>query len=153
VAENCRTLFYIKKPKHCWGFHCQYNNKSHRTTATWWTNFQYYSKWTQPMKMVLFPTFVTCFAICRAESLCMRFSSSTKVTGSLSLTKCIPKFLLRDFHVNKTQSGKMKKKHRSRRNRLNWRMNKYCVKPVICFILDIVTHLAPYYKHIYSSLI
>jgi len=28
----------------------------------------------------------------------------------------IPKFLIRDFHVNKTQSGKMKKKHRSRRN-------------------------------------
>jgi hypothetical protein len=24
----------------------------------------------------------------------------------------IPEFLIRDFHVNKTQSGKMKKKHR-----------------------------------------
>jgi hypothetical protein len=35
-------------------------------------------------------------------------------------------------------------KHHSRRNWLNWRMNKYCVKPVICFMLDIVTHLAAY---------
>ena len=33
-------------------------------------------------------TFTTCFAICRAVSLCMRFFSSTKVTGSLNLTKC-----------------------------------------------------------------
>ena len=48
------------------------------------------------------------------------------------------------FQTRFEQSGKMKKKHCSRRNWLNWRMNKYCVKPVICFMLDIVTHLAPY---------